>query len=159
MKVRNMILLVGVLLASGCAQGRLYPVEGPFSTQSPVPVFAAKVSGLKSGNISVVLENGEKGKGRWVTAQAVPVSTGAPAANGSTTTDMASLWDTVYGPGFYLSHVVGAKLFARAEVSGDHGTVLHVEMYRSLGEQAGSTALGIRGIARDNNGNIYKVVL
>jgi hypothetical protein len=31
-------------------------------------------------------------------------------------------------------------------------------MYRSLGEQAGTTTLGIRGIARDNNGNIYKVV-
>jgi hypothetical protein len=158
-RIRLPELLFGMLLISGCAAGRLYPVQGPFSTESPVPVFTAKASGMfKSGSISVVLENGEKCKGRWVTAQAAPASTGAPTANSSTTSDMASVWDTVYGPGFYVSHVLGSRLFARAEVSGDSGTVIHMEMYRSEGEHDENAALTIRGIGRDNKDNIYKVV-
>jgi hypothetical protein len=113
---------------------------------------------FKSGNISVVLENGEKCKGRWVASQAIPVSTGPPLANGSTPSNMAPIWDTVYGQGFYVSHVLGSKLFARADVSGCSGTVLQMEMYRSLGGPDENTALDIRGIAKDNKENIYKVV-
>jgi hypothetical protein len=159
MRIRLPLIVVGILFISGCAQGRLYPVQGPFSSESPVPVFTAKASGMfNSGNISVVLENGEKCKGRWVTAQAVPIPNGAPAADGSTASDMASVWDTVYGQGFYVSHVLGTRFFARAEVSGDHGSLLHMEMYRSAGEHAGDTTLTIRGVAKDNKGNIYKVV-
>jgi hypothetical protein len=159
MRVRLAFILFGMLMLSGCAVGRLYPVQGPFSTQSPVPVFTAKASGMfKSGNISVVLGNGEKCTGRWVSAQASPASTGAPAANGSTVPDLASVWDTVYGQGFYVSHVLGTKLFARAVVSGCSGIVLQMEMYRSEGEHAEDTALRIRGVARDNKDNIYKVI-
>jgi|SRR5580704_2852741 hypothetical protein len=152
------LLFLGILLTAGCAEGRLYPVQGPFAAQSPVPVFTAKASGVfNSGSISVVLENGEKGKGHWLVAQADPASTGNPGSSGQTPTGLASVWDTVYGQGFYVSHVLGSRLFARAEVNGDHGTILQVEMYRSGGEHE-DAPINIRGVARDNKSNIYKVV-
>ncbi|HWX38012.1 MAG TPA: hypothetical protein VNY09_02155 [Candidatus Sulfotelmatobacter sp.] len=152
------VLFLGIFLAAGCAEGRLYPVRGPYSTQSPVPVFIAKASGIfNSGNISVVLENGEKGKGRWVRAQADPVSTGDSASSRSAATNLTSVWDTVYGQGFYVSHVLGNNLFARAEVNGDRGTTLQMEMYRSAGGSEDSP-INIKGVARDNKSNVYKVV-
>lgn len=160
MKARllSCLLLLGTLLTVGCAEGRLYPVQGPYSALSPVPVFTAKASGaFNSGSISVVLENGEKGKGHWNVAEARPASTGTSTPNGSTANDMATVWDTVYGSGFYVSHVVGNKLFARAEIMGDRGTTLQIEMYRSAGERE-ETPINIRGVARDNKNNIYKVV-
>jgi hypothetical protein len=153
------LLLIGILLTAGCAEGRLYPVQGPFSAQSPVPVFTAKASGMfNSGSISVVLENGEKGKGRWMTAQANPSSTGNSTSNMPAATDLASVWDTIYGQGFYVSHVLGSRLFARAELTGDRGTILQMEMYRSAGEDSKDASIDIRGVAQDNRSNIYKVV-
>lgn len=74
---------------------------------------------------------------------------------------MSSAWDAVYGAGYYVSHVLGAKLHAQAVVSGDRGTVLNVEMYRSEGEPAGASnaVIDIKGIAKDNKDNIYKLVI
>jgi hypothetical protein len=102
----------------------------------------------------VILDNGEKGKGRWVPAQSTAPSTGSSDAKGPADSGLASDWDTIYGPGFYVSHVVGSKFFVRAEVTGNRGTVLHMEMYQT---PEGET-LDIRGVAQDNNGNLYKVV-
>lgn len=151
-----LLLAASLTTTAGCAQGRLYPVQGPYAALSPVPVFTARASGVfSSGNISVTLENGEKGTGRWVTAQTAPATTGNSAANGSTES-MASIWDAIYGSGFYVSHVLGSKLFARAEIHGNAGTILQLEMYRSPGEPDAPT--NIRGVARDNKNNIYKVV-
>lgn len=84
-----------------------------------------------------------------------------PAAGpgGETTTNafladgMASVWDGVYGPGFYVSHVLGNTNAGISRVTGDRGTVLDVEFLNG-GEHAGSA----RGVARDNKGNIYKLV-
>ena len=150
------VLFTGVLLATGCAEGRLYPVQGPYAALSPVPVFTAKASGaFKSGSISVVLKDGEKGSGRWIAAEAGPASVMNTSAGGSTE-NMASIWDFIYGQGFYVSRVLGSKLFARAEVHGDKGTVLQMQMYRSPGDD--DAPINIRGIAKDNHGNIYKVV-
>jgi hypothetical protein len=150
------LLLLGMFLTAGCAEGRLYPVQGPYSALSPVPVFTARASGVfNSGNVSVTLQNGEKGSGRWVVAQAAPAST-ANSPAGTQAESMASIWDAIYGQGFYVSHVLGSKLFARAEIHGNAGTILQIEMYRSPGEP--DAPINIRGVARDNKNNIYKVV-
>jgi hypothetical protein len=71
---------------------------------------------------------------------------------------MAAEWDTVYGQGFYTSRVLGARLHAKAEVTGNRGTILHVEMYKPepVGAEAQSAA-SIKGVAKDDKGNIYKV--
>lgn len=46
------------------------------------------------------------------------------------TSGMSSVWDTVYGSAFYVSHVLGKKFYAQGSASGNHGTV--VQSYSSV---------------------------
>jgi len=70
---------------------------------------------------------------------------------------MSSIWDTVYGSGFYVSHVLGTRLYVQAVIPGNRGTVLNLEMYRP--EERESNIIGaIKGVAKDNKNNIYKLV-
>lgn len=149
-------VLAGTLLLGGCAAGRLYPVQGPLSTLSPPPVLTAKMSGaFQSGEMEVSLASGEKGAGHWQLGK--PESPLAKKSNGSAPApeSLASVWDAVYGRNFYATHVPG-KLMAHAEITGDRGTRLQMEMYRPVGEGA-DLPVNFRGVARDNKGNIYKV--
>lgn len=146
---------------AGCtATARLYPVQGPLALQSPLPVFAGKLGGAtNSGNVSFAMADGEVCKGRWtrVIPERAPKSTAAavaPAsANSPATKGMSSVWDAVYGPGFYVAHVLGDKYYAQGVITGDRGTVVNVEFYRASGPST-----HIAGVARDSKGNIYKMV-
>jgi hypothetical protein len=69
---------------------------------------------------------------------------------------MASEWDMVYGQGFYVAHVLGARLYARAEITGNRGTVLHAELYKPDKIEQQDIA-SIKGVAKDDKGNIYKI--
>jgi hypothetical protein len=160
MKISLFVVLLSASILSGCyANARFYPVKGPLSAQAPLPVFKAKVTGIvKNGNISLVLADGEIGKGRWSQVGPVHAPKGATTSTASATSGMASLWDTVYGPGFYVSHVLGSRLYAEAVVTGDRGTVLNVEFYRGEGEEHENSTHAVKGVAKDNKDNIYKVV-
>jgi hypothetical protein len=68
---------------------------------------------------------------------------------------MSPVWDAVYGPGFFVSRVLGARLYVRTVATGNRSTVLNVEMYRPDIQMNLST---IKGVAQDNRGNVYKVV-
>jgi hypothetical protein len=89
----------------------------------------------------------------------VKVPKGVNAATIPATNGMQPAWDTVYGSGFYVSHVLGARLYAHAVASGDRGTVLNVEIYRSEGEHEGSRDGASKGVATDNKDNVYKLAL
>src|SRR5208337_3563936 len=157
MKTLLVLLLLCVSTLSGCATARLYPVQGPLSTKTPVPVYVAKVTGaFNSGNFSVVLGDGELCKGRWAQVTRPNTSSDATAATAVPANNLSAEWDTVYGTGFYLAHVLGAKLYARAVVTGNRGTVLNVELYKPNSVENTTTA-AIKGVAKDNKGNIYKV--
>jgi len=162
MKHRLLVALLSLSILSGCyANARFYPVKGPLSAQAPLPIFTAKMSGIgKNGDISLALADGETGKGRWSMVEPVQSPNGATTSNTSATSSMASLWDTIYGPGFYVSHVLGARLYAESVVTGDRGTVLNVEFYRDEHERPehDNVARTIKGVAKDNKDNIYKVV-
>ena len=151
------LLCFSLMSIAGCVHtGRLYPVRGPLSAQTPAPVLFAKVHGVTSGNISVVLINGEVCQGRWALVhRAQPAGGGATASDAAN--DISSAWDTVYGPGFYIANVLGSKFHARALLSGSRGTVMNVEMYLppDAGEKAGPSA--IQGVAQDNHDNVYKL--
>ena len=162
MKLKLCVLLLGVSLMVGCsATARFYPVQGPLSSQTPLPVPVAKVTfGVNPGNISVVLGDGEVCKGRWAVVPRGQVPKGAAEANAPTTMGMRSEWDTVYGPGFYVAHVLGAKYYAQVMATGDRGTILNVEMYRPENvEEHGNLIAAVKGVAKDNKDNIYKLVL
>ena len=156
MYLKVVFVLLALSLMAGCsATFRLYPVQGPLSTQTPVAVFPGKVSGvLNSGNISFALGDGEVCKGPWTRVVPVTAATGTMIANPSST-GMSSVWDNVYGSGYYVSHVLGAKLYAQATITGSRGTVISVEFYRP---NPGSEQIHVFGVARDNKDNIYKLV-
>ena len=156
MKVKLCFLLLGISIMLGCSHTyRFYPVQGPLSAQTPLPVLVAKLTGaISSGNISVVLSDGEVCKGHWAEVPRAKVPKGANTASAPEGNGMSSVWDTVYGSGFYVSQVLGSTN-ARAVASGDRGKILNVELHAT---PEGEKTLIVKGIAKDNKGNIYKVV-
>lgn len=157
MKSLPVLLLLCVSTLPGCATAHLYPVQGPLSLQTPVPIYVAKFTGtFNSGNFSVVLADGEVCKGRWATVPRPNTSSDATAASAASANNLSVEWDTVYGTGFYVAHVLGARLYARAALTGSRGTLLNVELYKP--DRVENTSVGaIKGVAKDDKGNIYKV--
>jgi hypothetical protein len=165
MKSRLILVLVCTSMLSGCsATARLYPVQGPLSTQTPSPVYVAKFTGaFNSGNFSAVLGDGEVCKGRWElvpppTSSKAATPPGVPSAN-----NLSAEWDTIYGPGFYSKEVLGADFYMRAVLTGNRGTDLNVEMYANQSPEPSArhdnpiTRI-MKGVAKDNKGNIYNMV-
>jgi hypothetical protein len=146
MKQIAQVLLTLTMLA-GClvmVPGHLYPVQGSLSTQTPVPIYNVTLSGvLNSGTMSATLQGGEVCSGNWAT-----VSQKDPSAS-----KWSADWDRVYGPGFFVANILGNPAFARAVLVGTQGTTLNVEFYAPTPGQI----VGVKGIAMDSNGNIFKL--
>lgn len=159
MKIRLGVMLLSLAVMLGCSHtARLYPVQGPLSAQTPVPVLLAKITGaLTPADISVVMGDGEVCKGHWELVRRPKPGKGENTATAPETDGMPAIWDTIYGQGFYLSHVLGARLYAKAVVNGERGTVLNVEMYKPEGEHEGNPVAAIKGVAKDNKDNVYKL--
>jgi hypothetical protein len=157
MKRTLVLLLLGISTLSGCATARLYPVKGPLSSQTPAPVYVANVKGaFHSGSFTVTLADGELCKGNWEVVRRPKNSKESAAMSSVPANNMSAEWDTVYGPGFYVAHVLGAPLYARATLTGTKGTILDVEMYKPNNEENTTTA-AIKGVAKDNKDNTYKL--
>jgi hypothetical protein len=157
-------LVIGLLCVSilwGCsATARLYPVQGPLSSPTPPPVYVAKMTGaFTSGDFSATLNDSEVCKGRWEQVRLPNASVDtAAAATTLPAENMSAEWDTVYGQGFYVARVLGARLYAKAVLTGNKGTVLNVELYKpDVPDHNNSPAATIRGVAKDNHDNVYKV--
>lgn len=153
MKLKFLVFSLVIVAFSGCITARLYPIQGPLSTQVPLPILEAKVSGVmgNSGKISVVLPDGENCSGRWSSMAPTQFSYSAGSANATATTGMSSVWATVYGSGFSISNAPGVNK-GEAMIVGNKGTVIQVEFYTGSGTASGS------GVAKDNKGNIYKLI-
>jgi len=67
---------------------------------------------------------------------------------------MSADWNLVYGQGYYVAHVLGNKLYARATLTGNLGTTLSVE-FSNENNTRGNT----KGVAQDNRGNVFKVTV
>ena len=155
MKMKLVFAVMMVVAMSACQPtvGKLYPVKGPLAAQTPMPVYIVKVTGGRSGTYTITVSGGEVCKGTWTR---VPSITGAPAGGDSTNDSTASIWDMVYGPGYYVAHVLGSKIYDRGVAAGSRGTVLDVEMF--VAEAGGEhTPSVMKGVAKDNQGNIYKL--
>jgi hypothetical protein len=154
MRPKAALLVLVVILASACSTTvTLYPVEGPMSKQSPLPVLTARADGItgNTGNISLVLPDGEVCKGRWSSIAPMSVRYSAGSASGMATSGMSSAWATVYGSGFSMGNVPGVNK-GEAMLVGDRGTVIQVEFFTGSGTANGS------GVAKDNKGNVYKMI-
>lgn len=153
MKTRLVFVLCAAVVVLGCdVRASLYPVQGPLSKQSPAVTYAAKIEGFNGPGktISVSYRDGEVLSGNWEIVPGARASKGATATSAPVSDNLSADWDAVYGPGFYSGHVLGQS-YERAVLNGNHGTVTTVELYG--GRQS------IRGVARDGQGNVFKVVV
>lgn len=169
MKTRIFAVLLAISGLTGCTSyGHLYPVQGPLAAITPPPIYVAKLSLVanlgkpvtvgahsndRTGKIHVVL-GGEQFDGRWqlIYGQTATAST-------QDTIALPAAWDTVYGQGFYVAHIVGAPLFVHTTLTGTQGTVLQVAWYEQGSDTEHSGALASKGVAQDSHGNVYKLVL
>jgi hypothetical protein len=130
----------------GCSTtANLYPVQGPLAQIKPISVIKAHVNGImgNTGKISLVLPDGEKCEGRWSSAAGTSVNVG--------TVNLFSQYGSVFGTGFSVANNPGVNR-GEAIIVGEKGTVIEVEFYTGSG-----TANGF-GLAKDNHGNVYKVL-
>jgi hypothetical protein len=149
-------LFATAALLAGCisltVSGGFSPVQGPLAQQNPLPAYTAKMSGLLSGTISVVLATGEVCQGPWAFVSTTTAGKGDTNTGSPEPSNLAADWDLVYGPGYYVAHVVGNKLYARATLAGNMGTIIHVELTNET-----NTRGNTKGAAVDNHGNVFKV--
>ena len=114
--------------------------------------YHATLKGVLSGTVTVALPYGEIciGPRHFVGATST-----APAGADCITPSLIAIatdWDIVYGPGYYLAHVFGNNLYSRATLTGNMGTTADAKLTNE-GNQRGQT----KGIAIDNRGNLFKV--
>lgn len=157
MKTRLIFATVSLCILAGCATARMYPVRGQLAAAMPAPVYTAKITnppGSYSGKFSTVL-NGEKFEATWHQVPRVVGSAASP--------NLSAEWNDVYGVGFYQNIVLPAQLYLRCEAKGDHGTTLDVEMYYNQTTSGMSRDEPVdrilKGVARDSNGNVFKLVI
>jgi hypothetical protein len=169
MKARLALILstLTFCLVAPCASAhaqRLYPVQGPATAETPPQEFTAKLSniGSKNGKITLSRADGQSFQGTWtmITATFVnPIATGTPASY-PPQPNLAFAWDIVYGQGYFVAHILGSQTLGQAMLkgssSGNEGTVIQFEFQK---EKLGMPIDNIFGVAVDNQGNIYKVVL
>lgn len=135
------VALAALLALTGCsATLHLYPIEGPLAERQPAPVLRVHARGISSGTLDLTLPDGEHCLGPWT-----PVLPGSPA------TDLAPVWDEVYGPGFHRAHILGAANLGRAILRGPGDTTVTLEFFKDTPKEA-----PLQGVARDNRGNRYK---
>jgi hypothetical protein len=162
MKARLLVIALALSTFTGCLtalNARMYPVKGALAAQAPRPVLAARIALRQNGEISLTLADGETAKGRWTEARPIWSPNRAAGSVLSPYDEMAALWDSIYGPGYYEAQVLHSQVHAQATVNGNKGTVLNVEFLREEEQRYRSTCFVLLGVAKDSNGNIYKITL
>ena len=139
------IALLASVMISGCyARAGLYPVSSSLTPTPTAPIYIKMTGAFTSGSVSLTLADGEVCKGKWKESTA------------TSSNPMIPVWDSIYGNGYYVAHVLGTRLYAEAVLSGQRGTALTIQMYRrESGDKDEITP--IRGVAKDNHGTAYKV--
>ena len=152
--LKTLVTVMAVTAIVACSTtATLYPVDGPLSKQQPLPVLTAAVDGImgNTGGISLSLPDGERCTGKWSSIAPMSVGFSTATASGSATNAMASVWTTVYGSGFSVRNLPGVNK-GEAMLVGNRGTVIQVEFYTGSGTANGT------GVAKDNKGNVFKVL-
>lgn len=144
--VRFMAFATAIAVGACSAQIEMYPVEGPLSKEVPLPVVHATADGVTggSGSLSLTMPDGEACKGKWSSVAPQYASFGAGSLIG-TYGQRIGLEGASVGivPGINKGH---------AFVTCDRGTTVEAEFLTGSG-----TANGY-GVAKDSNGNIFKML-
>ncbi|MCC7460628.1 MAG: hypothetical protein IT286_04920 [Proteobacteria bacterium] len=142
------ILRLGIYIYLGfiiysCTSLRMYPIEGPYSQVTPLPIIKANASGImgNNGKLRFSLPDGAACSGEWVSA----AGSGIGYSSGS----LISQYGTTYFSGMNISSGHGQNP-GQAFAVCDDGRRFEFEFVTGSG-----TASGF-GIARDTEGNIFK---
>ncbi len=164
MNFKQAFITLGISLLVGCTPpiayttSYLFPIHGPLSTSKPIPVIPVTFTNdsrngvglIMAGDISFSLPSGESFSGRW--SREGYINSDPIALAQQRETDISAAWDTVYGEGYYIADVLGSLIHARAILKGSNGNSIQIEFNSA---QPWPT----RGVARDDQGNIYKLVV
>jgi hypothetical protein len=145
MTLRLFLAIIFACASTGCAVGaiHLYPIEASSLGQPQKSILrGTMIYAPGSATISFRLPDGEKFSGPCTIGSAAGVDDALKVT-----------WDSVYGQGDYLAHVVGSQTHCTATLTGSKETIFHVESYNETAETP------VKGIAQDSNGNIYKLGL
>ncbi|SFF92529.1 hypothetical protein [Roseobacter denitrificans] len=140
------LLCLSLLGQAACSTtANLYPVSGPMSQQSPVPTLVATVDGItgNTGGFSFSMPTGAVCTGKW--------SSVAPQSASVTTGSLFSQFGSVAGYSTTVGNVPGVNK-GQAFATCSDNTRFDVEFFTGSG-----TANGY-GIAKDTNGNVYKML-
>lgn len=145
------IFIIAALCAAlgGCSSSQVvtfYPVKGPLSAQTPLPVAKATADGItgNTGPLTMVLATGEACAGQW--SSAAPQQMQVSAGGG-----LLSTYGALAGYSVTTGNVPGVNL-GEAFMSCDRGTKIEAEFFTGSG-----TANGY-GVAKDSAGNVYKML-
>lgn len=136
---------LGAMVAACSQSVNLYPVQGPLSQEHPLPVITAQADGItgNTGDITLTMPDGEACKGRW--------SSAAPQQVSVTSGSLFSMYGSVAGYAVSAGNVPGVNR-GEAFLACDRSTKMQVEFFTGSG-----TANGY-GVAKDSQGNIYKLI-
>ena len=140
--MKNLIFILVAFVFSSCSITLdLYPAKGPLSNQVPIKVIKAKATNVtsNSGRCFLTLPDGEYCEGRWSSTAGVK---GSP--------NNYSLLLT-YGQELGLAPR-GNENRGYAMLLGTKGTSIEIEFLTGAG-----TAHGF-GVAKDNHGNLFRVL-
>ena len=145
LKRLTLIVLLVTPLCGCSLTATMIPVEGPLSQLRPVPVIQAKADGImgNSGNITFTMPDGGECKGRWSSAAGAGVTVGSAG--------LISQHGATHLSGYSVSTGTGQNPGQALAVCST-GRSIQLEFVTGAG-----TAHGF-GIAKDNEGNIYRFV-
>jgi len=115
--------------------------EGPLAAKKPLPSIVATVDGItnNTGGVTMSLPNGETCSGKWASA--------APQYAG--TVSLLTQYGAVSG---FATGIKPGVNRGEAFIACSQGTTMQAEFYTGSG-----TANGY-GVAKDSNGNVYKMI-
>ena len=132
---------------SGCSTTVfLVPLEGPLSQQHPVPTLHATANGImgNTGDMSLTMPDGESCVGKWSSAAGADIRVGTGSLIGPD--------GSVYSVGTSVSTGTGQNP-GQVFLTCSQGRTIQVEFVT----EAGPIATG-SGFAKDNKGNVYRVL-
>lgn len=140
--LRTIAMIVMALFLASCSTTvSFFPIAGPLAGKRPLPSIVATVDGItgNTGSVSMSLPNGETCAGKWASA--------APQYAG--TVSLMTQYGAISG---YSVGIKPGVNRGEAFVSCSQHTTIEAEFYTGSG-----TANGY-GLAKDSNGNVYKMI-
>lgn len=153
MKLFRLIACTSLLTACSTTVS-FFPVSGPLSQAKLNQPIVATADGIwgNTGKMTLTLPNNEVCNGIWSSVAPTVAAANVGIGSASFSNSMASAWGSVYGTSFTVGNAATVNR-GEAMLICSNGTNIQVEFFTGSG-----TANGY-GVAKDSNGNTYKVLM